>query len=74
MLFLGVHPARHLVERLRGHRAREELVALRNRLRDRGARLLQLGDELGIIEDAARHLAVAATEAQHEVEGRLLLD
>eukprot|EP00411_Alexandrium_monilatum_P049708 CAMPEP_0175460874 /NCGR_PEP_ID=MMETSP0095-20121207/67869_1 /TAXON_ID=311494 /ORGANISM="Alexandrium monilatum, Strain CCMP3105" /LENGTH=104 /DNA_ID=CAMNT_0016761909 /DNA_START=282 /DNA_END=596 /DNA_ORIENTATION=+ len=63
VLLLGVHPPRGLVEGLRGHRAREDLVHLRDRLGDGGAGLPQLGDEFGIVEDAAGHLAVAAAEA-----------
>mmetsp|Transcript_4422 Transcript_4422/g.17647 ORF Transcript_4422/g.17647 Transcript_4422/m.17647 type:complete len:299 (-) Transcript_4422:50-946(-) len=63
VLFLGHHPARALVQR-RGRR-RAELVDLHHRLADGGARLLDLGDERGIVEDAARDLAVPASEAQH---------
>ncbi len=60
--------------RLGSHLAGEELVDLRGRLGDGRARLLQLGDQLRVVEDAARDLAVAATEAEDEVEGGLLLD
>jgi hypothetical protein len=33
-----------------------------------------LGNQLGVVEDAARHLAVATAQAQDEVQRGLLLD
>ena len=75
MLLLRVHPARHLVddERALGHLA-VELRDLGHGLLDRRAGLAELRHELRVVEDAAGHLAVAASEAQHQVQGRLLLD
>ena len=68
----GHHPARALVQR-RGRR-RAELGDLHHRFADGGARLLDLGGERGVVEDAARDHAVPASEAQHQVQGGLLLD
>ena len=50
-----------------------ELIDLNHGLADGGARLLDLGDHCGVVEDAAGD-PVAAAEAEHEVEGGLLLD
>ena len=74
VLLLGVRPARRLVEGLRVHAGGEDLVDLRDRLGDGRARLLELGDQLRVVEDAAGHLTMPAAQAQHQVQGRLLLD
>ena len=74
VLLLGHDPAGHLVEVLRAATGGVELVDLDHGLADGGARLLDLGDHGGVVEDAAGDLAVAAAETEHEVEGGLLLD
>ena len=74
VLLLCHDPARHLVEVLRAAPGGVELIDLNHCLADGGARLLDLGDHGGVVEDAAGDHAVAAAEAEHEVEGGLLLD
>ena len=74
VLLLCVHPTRRLIKSLRVHGTSKDLVHLNDRLRDRGARLLELRHELRVVKDAARNLAVATTQAEHQVEGGLLLD
>ena len=75
VLLLGVDPAGHLVEVL-GEVVglRSELNDLKHGLANGGSGLLDFSDNGRIVKDSARDLAVAATEAEHEVEGRLLLD
>jgi hypothetical protein len=73
VLLLGVYPAGHLVEVLGVHGS-TELVDLYHSLTDGGSSLLDLGDELGVVEDAAGNLAVTATETEHEVKSGFLLD
>ena len=75
MLLLGIDPPGHLVEVEReGLLAPGELVDLEHGLADGGGGLLDLGDDGGIVEDAAGDLAVSAPKPQNEVEGGLLLD
>ena len=47
---------------------------LNHGLADGGARLSDVGDHLWVVEDAARHLAVPASEPKHQVECGFLLD
>ena len=51
-----------------------ELVNLHHRLADGRTGLLNLSNHGGIVEDAAGDLAMATAEAEHEVQGGLLLD
>ena len=74
VLLLGHHPPGHLVERLRVASRGRQLADLDHGLADGRARLADLGHDHGVIKDAARHLAVATAEAEHQVKGRLLLD
>ena len=75
VLLLGVNPPGHLVEvEGEGLLASGELVDLKHGLADSGRSLLYLSNNGRIVEDAAGNLAVPATEAEHEVEGALLLD
>jgi len=51
-----------------------EVAGLDHRLTNGLGGLLYLGDDGGVVEDAAGHLAVSPAQAQDEVEGGLLLD
>jgi len=73
VLLLGVHPASHLVEGL-GPALRRQFVDLNHSLRDSGDGFADFGDQLGVVEDAAGHLAVASQQLEHKVQSALLLD
>ena len=58
VLFLGVNPASGLVHgQWVGRKGREELIDLNHCLADGGSALVEFGDELGVVEDAAWHLS-----------------
>ena len=51
-----------------------EVAGLDHRLTNGFGGLLHLGDDGGVVEDAAGHLTVSSAQAQDEVKGGLFLD
>ena len=75
VFFLGVDPADHLVhgEWFAGQSG-VQFVALDHGLADSLGRLLNLGHNGRIVENAARDLAMTTPETQHQMQRRFLLN
>ena len=58
----------------RPRRGRAEFVDLHHGFADGGARFFDVRHARGVVENTTRHLAVPASQTQHQVQGGFLLD